>query len=124
MKAPHILVILAFAMGCGDEVTQDDSSTSGSGGDTSTMGATAACQTCVENLYGSDAQCQANIQTCDGDPACDAWKNCSEGCFNENDAVACYAGCESDFPHDTTLSAPLIACTCDSCSDVCVATCT
>jgi hypothetical protein len=78
---------------------------------------------CVADLYSSNAQCAANIQTCDNDSACNDWKDCSEDCFNDNDTVACYAACEQNFPHDTALSDPLMMCTCNACGTLCVASC-
>ena len=58
------------------------------------------------------------------DPGCDAWKNCNENCFNENDTVACYDGCDQSFPHNEALSETLLECTCDACGNLCVAACT
>jgi hypothetical protein len=92
----------------------------GSGGST---GASEACQTCVAELYTNDAACAAAIQACDGDPACDTWKNCSEDCFNFDDTVACYDACDASYPHDAALSDPLIDCTCTACGNLCVASC-
>lgn len=101
--------------------------TGGAGGDGAggamTMGASAECQACVADLYTNDPACAANVQTCDDDPGCDAWKNCNEDCFNENDTVACYQACDAQFPHDTDLSEPLLTCTCDACGDLCQASC-
>lgn len=127
------------AMGCGDEVTSTGSgggdgsggsaatgggnNTSGGGGQSESMGATTVCEACVADVYSNDAACAMNIQTCDGDVACNDWKNCNEDCFNENDTVACYAACDEMFPHDETLSQPLLDCSCGACAGVCEATC-
>jgi hypothetical protein len=96
----------------------------GSGGDGgSTMGASSACQACVADVYENDQACQAAVQACDADTACNDWKNCSETCFAENDTPACYDACDQSFPHDAGLGDPLLACTCDACENVCPATC-
>lgn len=97
--------------------------TGGAGGTTPMMGATPACQDCVAMEYSTNATCMAAVQACDGDAACDAWKNCNEDCFNEDDREACYAACDTSFPHDTSLSQPLLDCTCDACATDCVASC-
>ena len=138
---------LAVGAGCGD----DDSGTGGAGGDggsgastsdggsggtggtggdgaggaggASTMGASVACQDCVADVYGNDATCQGHIQACDADPDCNDWKNCSEDCFNTNDTIACYEACVVQFPHDSALSDPLQACTCDACANDCAGVC-
>jgi hypothetical protein len=99
----------------------DSGGSDAGGGDT--MGATAACQACVADVYSNDAQCQAAVQACDADVACNDWKNCSEGCFNENDTVACYGACQQSFPHDTVLSDALLICTCSACANTCAASC-
>ncbi len=145
MKRP-ILILLALgislpAVGCGDEVTSSGGdggsggattsgggnntggNTAGGGGQSETMGASTVCQACVADEYSNDAQCAMNIQTCDGDTACNDWKNCNEDCFNEDDTVACYTVCDETFPHDTTLSQPLLDCSCGACAGVCPATC-
>jgi hypothetical protein len=93
----------------------------GSGG--GTMGASQACQTCVGQVYNGDPTCSAAIVACDADTACNAWKNCSEACFTGNDTEACYAGCEQTYPHQSALSDPLLACTCDSCEALCPVVC-
>jgi hypothetical protein len=100
-------------------------SAGGAGGEggSATMGASQACQMCVADLYSTDPTCAANVQTCDADPACNAWKDCSENCFNEDDTPACYEACDQGFPHDDALSAPLLACTCTACEAVCPASC-
>ena len=89
-----------------------------------TMGASQECQECVALLYSNDTRCQAAVQACDSNPGCDAWKNCNEACFNENDTVACYDACDQNFPHDTALSGALLGCTCGTCGNVCTAACT
>lgn len=101
-----------------------DGGSGGSGGSGGTsMGASAECQECVENLYTTDLECSANIQVCDDDPACNAWKDCNELCFQEDDTVACYAACDTRHPHDEAFSEPLLTCTCDACDAVCPASC-
>ncbi len=92
-------------------------------GGSQTMGASEACMACVAGVYGEDADCMATIQACDADPGCDAWKNCNEACFTSDDRPGCYDACDQEFPHDGSLSAPLLACTCDSCAELCVASC-
>jgi hypothetical protein len=87
------------------------------------MGASQACQMCVARLYGSDLACQAAIQACDADAACNDWKDCSEACFTDDDTVGCYDACDQSFPHDETLSGALLTCTCDACATVCPASC-
>ena len=133
------VVLTAGLAACGDEVSttagaggQGGGATAGSGGQATAttggggqgpMGASAACQACVADVYSNDAACGAAIQVCDGDTACNDWKNCGEDCFNGNDVPACYAACDAEFPHDTSLSEPVIACTCDACSATCIASC-
>jgi hypothetical protein len=87
------------------------------------MGASAACQMCVGQVYMNDQACSAAIQACDADTQCNDWKNCSELCFTDNDTEACYAACEQNYPHDSALSDPLLACTCDACEALCPAVC-
>jgi hypothetical protein len=88
-----------------------------------TMGASAQCQACVADVYTNNPACAANTQICDADPMCNAWKDCNEACFNENDTVACYDACDVNFPHDTDLSQPLLDCTCDACAAMCPNAC-
>jgi hypothetical protein len=117
--------------GSGSEVggsggTGGAGATGGMGGDGaggSSMGASERCQACVAEVYANDVGCQAAVQACDADAACNDWKNCSEDCFNGNDTVACYDACDQAFPHENALSDALLACTCDACAKVCVATC-
>lgn len=141
MSKQHLGILFASLLlwACGDDVVSTGSgagggatSSSSSAGNTGgaggmaaeKMGASMACQQCVGQLYGSDPACMNTIQNCDADPGCDAWKNCNEDCFNEDDSVACYAACEESFPHDTSLSQPLLDCTCNACDSLCVASCT
>jgi hypothetical protein len=115
--------------GTGGAGAAGGASTGGAGGDTGSggagggMGASQACNDCVADVYTNDRACAANIAPCDDDPACDAWKDCNEGCFATDDSPGCYDGCDARYPHDETLSDPLLACTCAACGALCVNAC-
>jgi hypothetical protein len=104
-------------------------SAGGSGGDATGgeggggMGATQACKECFATVFVAGSSCVDAVEDCDADAACDAWKNCGEDCFNDDDTVACYDACDANHPHDTALSDPLWTCLCDTCSAQCVAAC-
>jgi hypothetical protein len=99
--------------------------TAGQGGDGGGgMGASTECQECVADLYTNEPTCAATIQPCDDDADCNAWKDCNEACFADDDTVACYDTCDTMYPHDEMLSDPLLECTCDGCGTLCVASCT
>jgi hypothetical protein len=107
----------------GNATSNGGSGGNATGGEGGGMGATQACQECFATVFVAGSSCVDAVEACDADTDCDAWKNCSEACFNDDDTVACYDACDANHPHDTSLSDPLWTCLCDTCSAQCVAAC-
>jgi hypothetical protein len=94
-------IVLAIAIALGGASCSDDDEPQGTGGGAGTTGAdaggfgTSACAACTR------ASCSADVDACSGEPDCNAWLECVDGCpVGASGNVE--PGCESACPDATS----------------------
>jgi hypothetical protein len=76
-------------------------------------------------LFPEGATCTAALVACKADPDCDTWSLCASACFTTTFSADCFNACAGTYADggDPTLLAPVVACVCVQCPDLCVPMC-
>jgi hypothetical protein len=115
----------SFAETCSDNNCQLVSFASDAG-DGGTLGVAEECATCARLvLFPANANCTAALVACKADPDCDIWSLCASACFTSGFTADCFNACAGTYADggDPTLLAPVLACICIDCPDLCVPLC-
>ena len=84
------------------------------------------CAVCARLvLFPEGANCTAALAACKADPDCDTWSLCASACFTTTFSADCFNACAGTYADggDPTLLAPVVACVCVQCPDLCTPMC-